>query len=150
MKIIVKICLILVAIGSLSTLFVRLTIDQKNALKLKDMGKNQQQFERLIERIHNETPYVVYITSGYRSTAKQTVLYEQNPNNARPGTSPHEFKRALDINLIGPNGWIKKADSKDTWLKTGVPQIASEMGFRWGGNFKSYHDPVHFDVPNKG
>lgn len=150
MKIVTKIVLGIIAISSISFIAVRETIEQKNAAKLAQMGKNQADFEALIEEIHNTTPYVVYITSGYRSTKKQKVLYEQNPKNAKPGTSPHEFKRAMDINLIGPTGWIRKIDSKETWLKTGVPNIAKKMGFRWGGNFKTYHDPVHFDLPNKG
>lgn len=150
MKLVIKIALSLIALGSISTLVIRETIDHKNAKKLAQMGKNQAKFEALIEEIHNTTPYVVYITSGYRSTAKQKLLHEQDPRNATPGTSPHEFKRALDINLIGPTGWVRKNDNKEIWLKTGIPDIAEKQGFRWGGNFKSYYDPVHFDVPNKG
>ena len=150
MKIVTKIVLALIAVSSISFLVVRETIDQKNANKLAQMGKNQEKFEAFIEEIHNTTPYIVYITSGYRSTAKQKVLHEQNPKNARPGTSPHEFKRAMDINLIGPTGWIRKSDSKEIWMKTGIPDIAKKRGFRWGGNFKTYHDPVHFDLPTRG
>jgi len=129
---------------------LRLSLHKHNATKLDNLGSNQDKFEELIHRIHRETPYLVYITSGYRSTERQKALYKQNTKNARPGSSPHEFKRTIDINLIGPKGFIRKSDSKRTWQQTGVPKIADELGFRWGGNFNTYHDPVHFDLPNRG
>ena len=128
----------------------RVSLHKHNQSKLDALGKNQLQFEKLVHRIHKDTPYLVYITSGYRSTEHQKSLHKQNSKNARPGSSPHEFKRAIDINLIGIKGFIRKSDSKRTWIKTGVPKIADELGFRWGGNFKTYHDPVHFDVQNPG
>ena len=121
-------------------------IYKHNREKLNDMGTNQATFETFIKRVHKETPYTVYITSGYRSTEHQKRLYKQNKKNAKPGSSPHEYKRAIDINLLSMKGHIRKIDSKETWMKTGVPQIASDMGLRWGGNFKYYHDPVHFEV----
>lgn len=124
----------------------RFAINKHNSEKLSEMGRNQTTFETFIKRVHQETTYTVYITSGYRSTEHQRRLYEEDDRNAKPGTSPHEFKRALDINLLSITGRIRKADSKETWMKTGIPQIAKEMGLRWGGNFKYYHDPVHFEV----
>lgn len=124
----------------------KLSVHRHNQEKLKQLGPNQSTFETFIKRVHKETPYTVYITSGHRNTEHQKRLYKENTKNAKPGTSPHEFKRAIDINLLSYKGHIRKRDSKDTWMKTGVPQIAAEMGLRWGGNFKYYHDPVHFEV----
>ena len=121
-------------------------IKENNRERLSALGTNQATFETFIQRVHKETPYTVYITSGYRSTEHQNRLYRQNNKNAKPGSSPHEFKRAIDINLLSMKGHIRKRDTKETWMKTGVPQIAAEMGLRWGGNFKYYHDPVHFEV----
>ena len=121
-------------------------IYKHNREKLRDMGTNQATFETFIKRVHKETAYTVYITSGYRSTEHQKRLYKQNNKNAKPGRSPHEYKRAIDINLLSMKGHIRKRDSKEMWMKTGVPQIAADMGLRWGGNFKYYHDPVHFEV----
>ncbi len=135
---------------SLSFLGAKKTIEAQNLRYLSKLGSNQVQFQQLIDTIQQQTPYVVYITSGHRSTVHQKKLYAQNSKNAKPGSSPHEFKRALDINLIGPFGWIRKSDSIDTWKRTTVPSIAKTLGFRWGGDFKSYHDPVHFDLPNSG
>jgi len=39
-----------------------------------------------------------------------------------------------------------KGHSKSSWESTGAPDVARGMGFRWGGDFKSYHDPVHFEL----
>lgn len=141
---------VIAGLAAMALMGFRISLYRHNTEELQKLGQNQQAFTELIQTIHRETPYLVYVTSGYRSTEHQKRLYKANPKNARPGTSPHEHKRAIDINLIGLRGYVRKADSKDTWKKTGVPQIAERLGFRWGGNFKYYHDPVHFDVRNPG
>ena len=121
-----------------------------NERHLQQMGTNEEKFRQLFKQIHTKCWCVVYVTSSYRSTAKQKELYKHNHKNAKPGRSPHEFKRAMDINLLTFGGWVRKRDSVDVWKATGAPAVAKKMGFRWGGNFKSYHDPVHFDVPQLG
>ena len=117
-----------------------------NRYFLEKMGDNRQEFEDLFRDIERGTPYYVLVTSGYRSHEEQARLKKQNPKNAAPGRSPHQHQRAMDINLISVKGLIRKADSKERWNSTGVPQIAKKKGFRWGGDFKSYHDPVHFEL----
>lgn len=105
-----------------------------------------QDFEHLISEIQKKG-YKVVITSSYRDFKHQVRLKKQNKSNATPGHSPHNYGLAIDINIISPTGkWFKKATSKQQWMKTGIPQLAKSLGFRWGGDFKSYHDPVHFDV----
>ena len=121
-------------------------IYKHNREKLSTMGTNQATFETFIKRVHKETPYTVYITSGYRSTEHQKRLYKQNSKNAKPGSSPHEYKRAIDINLLSVKGHIRKRDSKETWMNTDAPSIEVEIGLCWGRNFKNYHAPVHFEV----
>lgn len=106
----------------------------------------QPRFAELIKKIE-ELGYRVVLTSGYRSFGEQLALKKKNKSNASAGSSPHNYGLALDMNIVDSKGiWYKKATSKNKWLKTGVPQLANKLGFRWGGNFKSYHDPVHFDV----
>ena len=124
-------------------------IRKHNEDYLKELGPNRVHFDKLIENIHNETDCFVYITSGYRTTSQQKILYERDNKNAKPGTSPHEFKIAIDLNLICSGDWIVKKDSKETWEETGVPQLAKKLDFRWGGDFKTYHDPVHFEIQKK-
>ena len=121
-------------------------VRQHNEKYLQEMGVHREKFETLFTTIHENTDCFVYVTSGYRSTEKQQKLYDQNNKNAKPGTSPHEFQIAMDLNLICNGDWIVKADSKETWEQTKVPQLAKDLGFRWGGDFKNYHDPVHFEI----
>lgn len=102
-------------------------------------------FSMFIHRVNKETPYEVYITSGYRSYAKQAQLHAQNPSNAPAGGSMHNFGLAIDINGVKDGVFtLKKATPKQEWLDSGIPQIAAEMGLTWGGNFQSYYDPIHF------
>ena len=124
-------------------------IHSHNHKYLMAMGDNHAEFEALFKAIEKETAYRVLVTSGYRSYEDQVLLKKQNSKNATPGRSPHQYKRAMDINLISVNGLIRKSDSKETWIATGVPQLAKERGFRWGGDFKTYHDPVHFELLSK-
>jgi len=75
------------------------------------------------------------ITSGYRSTKKQAELYQRWLDGdktihtpAKPGTSPHERRIALDI-------WC-------TNQKTAA-DIAHQIGLKTGYEF---NDGVHFSV----
>lgn len=107
--------------------------------------KVQDRFRELIRGIEKRG-YDVILTSGYRSFKKQADLKKKNPKNASPGRSMHNYGLAIDLNLRkGTTLWRKKT-SQEKWLMTGVPQLAEKLGFRWGGRFKSYHDPVHFSL----
>ncbi len=106
----------------------------------------QERFKKVISRIEKETGWSVYITSGYRTFAKQAELHEQNPSNAKAGYSLHNYGLAIDFNLFKGVEWIRKASPKSKWEETGAIKIIKEEGFRWGGDFKTYYDPVHIDI----
>lgn len=113
-------------------------LHEKQLLPYDEIGRNR--FRQLINAIQNKG-YKVVITSTVR------------PLNEN---SRHSKKRAIDLNIIDESGnWYKMDTPKEKWMKTGVPQIAVSMDFRWGGNFttpwmhngilnKAY-DPLHFD-----
>ena len=104
------------------------------------------------ERIENQTGYTPIITSGLRDSVKQAELYRQNPSNAKPGYSLHEYGFAVDINLLDSKTGkvvIDKNSSKSKWDNSGVLKIAKGMGLLWGGTFAGYYDPVHFYVEPK-
>ena len=124
----------------------KIAVNRHNQPYLDELGANQAAFEELVHEIHAQTPYLVLITSGYRTKEHQARLHARNPKNAKPGRSLHEHRRAIDLNLISWRGLIRKGDSKARWKATQVPEIAKELGFRWGGDFKNYYDPVHFDL----
>jgi len=105
----------------------------------------QRPFRKLLEAIQEDLGWEVIITSSYRSFAKQASLYAQNNKNARPGRSYHNYGLALDINLRKDGQQLRKASSKQAWEASGMPALARKRGFKWGGDFVNYHDPVHLD-----
>ena len=109
-------------------------------------SKVRRKFRKLINRIQKETGYKVIITSGYRDFAHQERLKRENSKNAKAGFSEHNYGIALDFVAIKGTHRLRKSTSKREWEQTGIPQIAKSMGFRWGGDFKGYHDPVHFGL----
>ena len=108
-------------------------------------------FKEFISRVEKELGLQVIATSGYRSWEKQAELRRLNPKNARAGYSSHNYGFALDVNVMKNNNIVlRKSSSKEAWNKSGVVGIAKKMGFKWGGDFPSYHDPVHFYIEPKG
>ena len=78
------------------------------------------------------------------------MLQRENPSNASVNKSRHVLGRAIDINQYQRNGlrrmWLKKFNSKRDWRNTGVVKIAAKYKLLWGGTYRSYHDPVHFEI----
>ena len=107
-------------------------------------------FELFIADIEKETNWKVEIISGLRSKEAQIQLKRDNPRNASVDRSRHVLGRAIDLNLYRREGFqfirLRKSNSKSSWLATKVPEIAKKYGLLWGGTYKNYHDPVHFEV----
>jgi hypothetical protein len=103
-----------------------------------------------INDIESKTDWKVIIISGYRDEANQAILKKQNPKNAEPGKSKHNFGKAVDINVFRRNGffsqWLSKRSSKKDWEKTQIVALAKAYKLNWGGDFRHYHDPVHFEI----
>ena len=118
--------------------------------KLKTINPNAYLiFSRFINDIHTHTPYIVYIQSTLRSYKEQEKLHNDDPFNAKPGTSKHNKGLAIDFNVKYKyclnGGWLKKADYLQ-WKQSGVITIAQKYGLFWGGNFKTKKDCVHFEI----
>ena len=107
-------------------------------------------FSRFIDDIESETSWSVVIISGLRSREKQKELLRENSKNAAIDKSRHVLGRAIDINLYQRNWlwrvWLKKYNSSRDWRNTGVVKISDKYGLLWGGSYRSYHDPVHFEI----
>ena len=107
-------------------------------------------FNRFIDDIESQTEWSVSIISGLRSREKQKELQRENSKNASVDKSRHVLGRAIDINLYRKNWlwrvWLKKFNSKKDWRGTGVVKISEKYGLLWGGTYRSYHDPVHFEI----
>jgi hypothetical protein len=108
----------------------------------------------LINRVEDKLGLKMFITSGYRTYAEQEKLHKENPNNAKPGVSSHNFGFAFDVNVRDKSGNIilRKNSSSKQWKDSGVIDIAKDLGMLWGGDglFGGYHDPVHFFIKPNG
>jgi hypothetical protein len=108
----------------------------------------------LINRVEDKLGLKMFITSGYRTYEEQARLHAQNPNNAKPGVSSHNFGFAFDVNVRNKQGdlILTKSSSSKKWKDAGVVDVAKELGMLWGGDglFGNYHDPVHFFIKPNG
>jgi D-alanyl-D-alanine carboxypeptidase len=121
--------------------------NQQSRDKIENMHpKARAKFKEFLSRVEKELGLQVLITSGYRTWEHQARLKKENPSNASAGNSSHNYGFALDVNVMDANGNIilRKASSTSQWKNSGIVDIAKQMGFKWGGDFSSYHDPIHF------
>ncbi len=102
-------------------------------------------FKDFLSKVEKELGYVAIATSGYRSWEEQKKLKAQDSRNASAGNSSHNYGFALDVNFMkdGVNV-LKKATDTSKWQKSGILDLAKDMGFLWGGTFEGYPDRVHF------
>jgi hypothetical protein len=120
--------------------FMRLS-DQHEEILKEYPHITREKFRALINAFQDAGAEVI-ITSAVRGMSE--------------GNDPHSRKHAMDINVIWEGEQYGMHTAKSDWIATGLPQIAEDMGFRWGGNFHTpykFHgtmrpgfDPVHFDT----
>jgi len=106
--------------------------------------------ERLVELAHKAGVPIV-ITQGYRSIAEQDALYAQGRTkpgkivtNARGGYSNHNFGVAIDFAVLLPDGKNVSWTVDKNWMA--VVAFAKQLGFEWGGDWKSFVDTPHFEM----
>ncbi|AWB44874.1 peptidase M15 [Paenibacillus sp. CAA11] len=131
-----------------------LTLDQlmgKSSAKLKGLHPAVlSAAQELIKRSYRQGINII-ITQGYRSIAEQNALYEQGRSkpgnivtNAKGGSSYHNFGVAIDFAILQSDGksvsWTVNAD----WMK--VVSMAKELGFEWGGDWRSFKDYPHLQI----
>lgn len=100
----------------------------------------------------------VKVTSGYRSYEEQDKLYAKGRTapgpkvtNAKAGHSMHNFGLAFDICLELDGKIISWDVNKDfdedrqsDWME--VVKVFKDLGFKWGGDWKTFKDMPHFEV----
>lgn len=112
--------------------------------------------EQLLEQVKAAgIPLTVTFTS--RSLERQAALYAQGRalpgpivTNARPGDSFHNYGLALDVvptELLALPNWgdtpVHQARTDALWAQVGA--IGKDIGFRWGGEFRSFRDRPHLE-----
>ncbi|RUT48589.1 M15 family peptidase [Paenibacillus anaericanus] len=139
-----------------------LTLDYvkgKSAARLKNLHPLvAEAAEVLIDRCYSIGIYVL-ITQGLRTYAEQNALYAQGRTkpgiivtNAKGGESNHNFGVAIDFALFLPNGkdvtWDTLKDGNLDYLPdwSQVVDEAKQIGFTWGGDWKSFKDLPHLEM----
>lgn len=86
----------------------------------------------------------------YKAGYRPKVIGSHNDRNIAGTNMPslHSYGLAIDIdpaqNPVTYNG------RNQTILPKNVGAIARKWGLSWGGNWRSYKDPMHFSIPYKG
>lgn len=91
---------------------------------------------------------------GTRTNEEQAALYAQGRTapgsivtNAPPGASRHNHGTAVDLvprQLIDTPNW---SPDSPIWAQVGA--LADEFGLEWGGNWTSFVDRPHFQLPGE-
>ena len=102
---------------------------------------------KMINQAQKELGVKFRVSQALRTIAQQDALYAKGRTapgkkvtNARGGSSYHNYGLAIDVAVIKENGQVKWKGPEYKNLSN----IASQYGFAWGGNWKSFKDKPHF------
>jgi hypothetical protein len=109
-------------------------------------SENRLRFKQLIDK-WEEAGWSTLITDATRN----------DDSDIGAEFSSHKIGLAIDVNLTNKKTGKKlimgKGDNKikQEWIDSGVVKIATDLNFRWGGEFKYKNkwDVVHFDLSNE-
>jgi peptidoglycan LD-endopeptidase CwlK len=95
---------------------------------------------------------VVKIICGTRTYAEQTALYAQGRTTPGPivtdapaGFSNHNFGIAFDVGIFNGGVYL---DESPLYAKAGA--LGRAQGLEWGGDWTSFTDAPHFQLPWSG
>ena len=107
----------------------------------------QAMAKEFIIRADRELGIKLRVASGLRTFKEQQDLYDKGRSkpgkivtNAKPGDSFHNYGLAIDV--------VEIKDGKAIWKNPRWQQIADlakSIGFKWGGDWKSFKDRPHFE-----
>ena len=113
------------------------------------MNENiQSTFRRFYESLRDGgyEDYVITINAVFRPFSRSVELKAENPKNAAPGRSVHNYAAGVDFNVTDPKGRTFLKKERNPWIEQGIVSKAEAAGLMWGGSFSGYVDSVHFYV----
>jgi len=125
-----------------------MTFDERTERNIATLHPKAQekarQFMQAVLPIMAQRGVVARIISGTRSYAEQDALFAKRPQvtKARGGYSNHNFGIAWDIGLFREKDYLE-----DSPLYRECGEIGRSLGLEWGGDWKSFKDEPHFQVP---
>ena len=109
-------------------------------------------FQPIIRQLLDEankftSPWLTFITDGFRTYAEQKELYASGRTkvgkiltNAPPGTSNHEKGLAVDLAFQKDGKLSYEQKNYDL-----IVPVAKKLGITWGGDWKDFPDKPHFE-----
>ena len=132
------------------------TLDPRSAANIATLLPAAQRAARALLAAANDgrlgPGIFVKVIAGTRTYAEQDALYAQGRTTPGPivtdapaGFSNHNFGIAFDVGLF--NGGVYLNDSP---LYAKVGALGRSQGLEWGGDWTSFPDEPHFQLPWSG
>ena len=133
-------------VDSINTDGLRKTITSSQLLSI--INRNAQgPYRSFLNTLESEYKgYTMTLNAVYRDFETSKKLKQQNPKNAEPGKSKHNYSAAIDFNITDPNGRTFRKKERAIWIQSGIVDKAKNAGLGWGGVFANYVDSIHFYV----
>ena len=110
----------------------------------------QKYIKAFIYKCWRNYSIIIQLNSTFRNRAAQDKLIAEHARGERkikPATySYHLAGLAFDFNPYIKGKVILSKAPKSQWISSQVPEIGKSLGLRWGGNFSTNYDPIHFDL----
>jgi peptidoglycan L-alanyl-D-glutamate endopeptidase CwlK len=123
---------------------------QNNQRLLSQVNPSLASAARKIIEGAQQSGYTLIVAEGYRTVQKQNEYYAQGrtkPGNIitykKGGESKHNIGEAVDFDFI-INGRQSNASSNNWSL---IGSLAGQFGLIWGGDWKSFKDLRHVEMP---
>ncbi len=98
---------------------------------------------QFVNKVQADLNMTIRVSSAFRSIAEQDALFAKgNVTQARGGQSYHNYGLAIDVVEITNSG---QANWNADWAK--IASIGKGLGFEWGGDWTSFVDKPHFQMP---
>lgn len=131
---------------------------KQNVQKIEGLHPELVYYTEILIESAREKGIEVVITDDFRSFQEQDALYAKGRTkegnivtHAKAGESMHNFGLAVDFALKTPDGQViwdldydGNRNNRSDWLE--VVEIAKDLGFEWGGDWKRFKDYPHLQM----
>lgn len=117
---------------------------------IKDL-KLHPELERLLVAVDREVGHNLFVYCGHRGEAEQNEAFASGKSKLQFPFSKHNSDPSCAVDMV----LRLRRDDNDMWgegrakkLGEKVKAIAEKIGvlIRWGGDFKSFKDYVHYEL----
>lgn len=118
----------------------------KNLTTVNFLGKNYQVHSKMAVALRSAQQQVTAAGITYKSTESGGGAFNWRANRNKPTEqSLHSFGIALDINPTKNPNYASTERPCKTDMPAALINIMKNNGFRWGGDYKTVCDSMHFE-----